>query len=307
MRDDNGSWFDDPEWERLRHEINGRSLLNSGKFRLFGSRKQQSQPQPVKQPPLPTMKPAQQPPAASIAQPTQPQMRRSLDIGPTRPQQYVRSQIPPQSYAQPAEGSKKVNVSLNLTIPDIKLDRVKEHKVFVGVKRVITLVQGLTRKQLIIGGTACLVLISSFGVLRAITGNDKDVSSGVLGDVAKEPEFDTVLPKGSKEEITSPQIAYDGQRKVASFADILNGINITVSQQPLPESFKDDPDKEVRKIAESFNADMQIKAGGITAYKGTNANGPQTIIFHRGELLIFMFSEREIPDDVWGTYILSLD
>lgn len=204
---------------------------------------------------------------------------------------------------QPAGSPQKVNVSINFSLPKVKLPKL--------FTRVASKIKGtkFSRKQLIIGGAACLVLVSSFGVLRAISGKGKssEVASGVLGEAAKEPEFRTVLPEGDADYTSSKKIAYDAQKKVASYTDTLNGVPITVSQQPLPDSFKDDPDGQVKKIAENFSANKEIKAGGLVAYLGTSAKGPQSLVLKRGDLLIFIFSQRAIPDDVWGTYILALE
>jgi hypothetical protein len=250
MREDKGSWFDDPEWENLRREVHNRPVLNR--------RAKMKSPSTVKE----------------------------------------------------SEGeAKKIKLSLNLTLPDIKLPKLSKLPGYTLLTKAIARGRTVkfTRKRLIIGGVACLMLIGSIGILKAVVGKDAAVTTGVLGEAAKEPEFKTVLPEGNAEATSSKKIAYDPKRKVASFTDTINGVDITVSQQPLPESFESDPSGQLKKVAENFNAKKEIKAGGLTAYIGTSAKGPQSVVFVRGDLLIFLFSQREIPDQIWGTYILSLE
>lgn len=259
MREEEKTWFDDPEWERLRREVHNRPVYN---------------------------------PSAKLKSPS--------------------------AMRQPDEGPKKVNVSINLTIPDIRLDKLKQlaentrlkqatDRLLSGVKSVRP-----SRRQLVIGGAACLVLITSFTGLKALGGrkNDSgkvDVATGVLGDAAREPEFETVLPDGNKDATLSDRFAYDAEKKVASFTDKINGVPITVSQQPLPPNFQEDPDGQVEKLAKNFNATKKISANGETAYLGTSAQGPQSLVMRKSNLLVFIFSEQEISEQIWGEYIARLE
>lgn len=166
----------------------------------------------------------------------------------------------------------------------------------------------LNKKQLLMTGAACLVLVTSFTGIRAITDKkegDADVQTGVLGQSAT-PDYKPVLPDGSEKSTSSNQVLYDPEKKVTSYKDTIKGINITVSQQPMPDSFSDDPDGEVKKLAENFSATKEIKASGLTGYLGTSAKGPQSMVLKKRNLLIFIFSEKTIPDQDWGIYISSL-
>lgn len=298
MREEDKIWFDDPEWEELRHEVNGRPFFgDNGRFRLFGKRAEQP-PQPP--PPIPQP----QAPAPQQLRPQAPQGRPQHYVQPAAPRfrtsRPVASQ-PVQPVVVP-DGPKKVSLSLNLTMPNVK---VFEHPFVRKIKSI-----KLTRKQLIMSGAACLVLVSSFGAIRAFTSrNDKDgveVTTGVLGQSAT-PEYKPVLPIGGEKSITDNKVLYDPEKKVASYKDTINGIPVTISQQPMPESFNDDPDGEVRKIAENFSANTEIKAGGLTGYLGTSAKGPQSMVLKKRSMLIFIFSEKTIPNDAWGQYISSLE
>jgi hypothetical protein len=307
MREEEKTWFDDPEWERLRQEVNGRPIFGEhSRFRLFGKRAAQV---PQRQAPLPTMPQQTVQPQTTPSQPRTVQATRPIHPG--RPQQYVQPQPIRSTYRRPLGGvqesvqtaqttPKNVSISLNLTLPKIRL---LDNKV---VKKVRAI--RLSNKQWVMVGTACLVMAVSFGGLK-VFGNNKgkgtEVTTGVLGTSA--PEYKPVLPDGSEQGIADQQVRYDSEKKVASYADTINGVPITVSQQPLPENFNNDPDEEVKKIALNFNATKEIKAGGLTGYLGTSAQGPQSMILKKRSMLIFIFSQKTIPDNDWGIYIASLE
>jgi hypothetical protein len=185
------------------------------------------------------------------------------------------------------ESIKRLNLNLAITIP--KLDYFKKRK-----KLVLSLA-GIT-----------VVGLASLGIYRlADKPADSDITD-VLGENVIDPEFDTVLPDGKKESTEENKIGYDAQRKVASFRDNIGGVPITVSQQPLPEQLKSNPDEEVKKIAEGFSAYNVISESNPKAYLGNDVKGPQTVIFHKKGLLIFILSDRQIDKDLWAEYITKL-
>lgn len=189
-----------------------------------------------------------------------------------------------------SEAHKKVSVSLNLTVP--KLPRLK-----------------LTKKRKKIGlATAgvAVVALAGFGAFKVLDKPKSTEVTDVLADNVTEPEFDTVLPSGKKEETEGNNIGYDSQRKVASFKDTIGSVPITVSQQPLPEPFKANPDEEVKKLAEGFSATNAINESNPKAYLGNDESGAQTVIFHKNNVLVFMFSPKQIDKDQWAEYITKL-
>lgn len=187
------------------------------------------------------------------------------------------------------EEPKKVQVSLNLSLPKVKLPK-------------------FSKKQLKIAAVCAAIL--GVSVLAGIIVNnrgDKPIEANdVLSGSSQEPEFDTVLPSGKQENTTSSKLGYDPERKVASFTDTIGTANITVSQQPLPEQFKENTDEEVKKVAEGFSANEVINESNPKAYLGTDVSGAQTVIFHKNNLLIFILSNKQIEKDQWAEYITKL-
>lgn len=125
---------------------------------------------------------------------------------------------------------------------------------------------------------------------------------------AKEPEYETVLPKGKNiselggwKRISPPE-----KDPVFAFADSIDGVNISVSEQSLPPSFKSDLNNQVAQIAQKFNAIDKIDGGGFTMYIGSSSKGPQSAIFTKNGLLILIKSEKKIKNTSWAAYAQSL-
>jgi hypothetical protein len=87
---------------------------------------------------------------------------------------------------------------------------------------------------------------------------------------------------------------------------MVEGILISVSQQELPENFATDTDTKVAELAKNFNATNSIKAPEVTAYIGTSAKGPQSVIFAKSGILVLIKSEKQISASAWSAYIETL-
>lgn len=185
---------------------------------------------------------------------------------------------------------KKVQVSLDLALPQLSLPK-------------------LTPSQLRwakFGLPAVAFMVLAVILVPKLFKSQPSHSTGVLSSVVKEPEFKTVLPSGKKDETTNGSVAYDASKKVASFTDNISGVAVTVSQQPVPEPFKANLDDQVQKLAESFSANEIIASSTPKAYLGTSIKGPQTVIFAKKDLLVFITSDSKIEKDVWAEYITKL-
>ncbi len=152
-----------------------------------------------------------------------------------------------------------------------------------------------SKRVLLIAGGAIAVIIVVLCIVAA---------SSKPGD--NQPHYKTVMPTGKS--ISS----LGGWRRVSppegdpvyAFFDTISSSPITVSQQPIPDNFKDAPDQKLEEMAKSFNATKKIK--NTDAYIGTSAKGPQSVLFIRGNTLIMIKSQKEIPETSWSDYIRSL-
>lgn len=91
------------------------------------------------------------------------------------------------------------------------------------------------------------------------------------------------------------------------FTDTINGVVINVSQQQLPDSFKNDPAGQTTQLAKSYNAVSELLVGETRVYLGNSARGPQSLIFTKDSLLILIQSQNKLSDDVWTKYISELE
>lgn len=153
------------------------------------------------------------------------------------------------------------------------------------------------------------ILVIAIGILVGLIittqrNNSEKVSQQTTTEL---PTFQTILPTGkSVQDVQGKMLRPPNSEPVFSYNDKINGKTINVTQQPLPESFKNDPTTKVAEMAKNFNATNQIEAGNTIVYIGTSAKGPQYAIFSKSDLLILIKSEEKIDDGAWTIYINSL-
>lgn len=122
------------------------------------------------------------------------------------------------------------------------------------------------------------------------------------------PDFKTILPTGKNISefggwtLISPK----GTDPVYTYVDKVDGVSINVSEQKLPENFKDDIEQNIENLAISFNADEKISTNDLIIHIGTSVEGPQSIIFNKNDLLILIKSDTSINNNQWIEYINSL-
>lgn len=122
------------------------------------------------------------------------------------------------------------------------------------------------------------------------------------------PTYDTVLPRGATVEALGgwKRVSPPGSEPVFAYLDTIDGVSISVSQQPLPTDFEK-KDDAVGELARSYNATHALAVGDMTIYIGTSAKGPQSVIFSKKDLLILIKSQATIADTKWLSYISTLE
>jgi hypothetical protein len=191
-------------------------------------------------------------------------------------------------------------ISIHIALPKLKKPSLS--------KKLPKLPKNLTYKKAGIGAGS-LILVIAVGVIALQARDSKGENTGntgVLGTASQKPTFEYSLPTGVGHDVKSESVRYDAQRKVVNFTDSIGGVTITISQQPLPDKFKENTDDEVKKLAESFSANEVLSTANPTAYLGTSAKGPQTVIFSKKGLLVFIQSTKEIDNHDWAEYITNL-
>ena len=122
------------------------------------------------------------------------------------------------------------------------------------------------------------------------------------------PNYSTVLPAGKTiSELGGwTRVSPSDSDEVYTFIDTINGVTVRVSEQPLPDNLKTDTANQIENMANNINATSKITVGNIIAYIGTSANGPQSVIFAKNDILILITSTTVISNDHWANYINSL-
>lgn len=156
-----------------------------------------------------------------------------------------------------------------------------------------------------------MALVSSFAVEALIrhqnsaNNSDADNQSAILENL----EYQTLLPSGkSISELGGwKRVSPQGKDPVYAYTDSIDGVTISVSQQPLPQSFLSNTESELAELAKKFNATTEIDAGSTKVYVGISAKGPQSAILTKNSLLIMIKSQKKIDDKSWAKYVESLN
>lgn len=158
----------------------------------------------------------------------------------------------------------------------------------------------LNKKTVIIGLVVAVCLVAGLLIFRSMN-NDSNATS-------KKPTYQTVLPQGKTiQELGGwKRVSPPEDQPVFAFTDAIDGVPISVTEQPLPQQFKNDIDSQVADLARKFNATHKIDASGTPVYIGTSVKGPQSVIFATKKLLILIKSEKKISDTSWVNYAISL-
>lgn len=158
-----------------------------------------------------------------------------------------------------------------------------------------------TKRTVIIAG---VVIIAAGGIVAA-----KMIHQPEARPVVSAPTYPTVLPnKKSVNELGGwTRVSPPEQDPVFAYSDTVGGVPISISQQPLPQTFENNTDDQIAELARKFNATTKLEAGNTTVYLGTSAKGPQSVILTKKNLLIMIKSEKKITDAAWIKYVKSLD
>lgn len=189
-------------------------------------------------------------------------------------------------------------VSINIHIPKLKLPKAKLPPV----------------KQLRYWTAFSVIIITSSLGARALLGvafnGDKSGKTGVKGSstVNTKPTFKPAVPGDKKDLATSNGTTsrYVPGKQLYTFIDTLLGGQITISEQPLPDAVKQNPNT-LKDAAKSIGATHKIETAFGPAYIATSENKTsQRVATVHENLLVFIETTRSYDDDAWKLYIESL-
>lgn len=145
---------------------------------------------------------------------------------------------------------------------------------------------------------------------KTLPGFARTGATGASTVTAGVPDYPTLLPDGKTIADFGgwTRVSPPTSNPVFAYADSIGGIRVTVSQQPLPDSFKSGGDgSQLEELAKNFNATDTLQAGSTTIHIGTSAKGPQSIIFTKNDVLILMKAGARLPENALVAYVESLN
>lgn len=186
-----------------------------------------------------------------------------------------------------------------------------------------TKIQSFFRKKSARFGLALSLIILSTVVVKSIFNKDTSDQLGVntnaipqasSGNIdadipqVESTDFPLVWPNGkSEKDYKVVRVSPFGNDTVYAYIDSLNGQDIKVSQQKLPDSFKTEQDIKLKELADSFQATNVIQIDEQKIYHGFSEKiSTQSLIFIKNGLLIFIASPQQNSDETWVGYITGL-
>ncbi len=136
-----------------------------------------------------------------------------------------------------------------------------------------------------------------------------DGTLGSIGELPKEkPSFDILIPAGKKiESLGIVRVSPAENDPVYTYVDDFGGDKISISQQQVPKSFKYDKNAELERVAKEFQATDVIQIDETKVFHGlSDKTKQQSLIFIKGNLLVFIKSPQKFDDQVWAGYIVGL-
>ena len=201
----------------------------------------------------------------------------------------------------PPPPAKTLNININFG--SLPKNRIPSNSTIISFARRI-----LFTKKALIAGLVVVVLVALWSSFNQYEVAKNSTGNGDSSTIVENLEYQTVLPEGKSISDLGGwrRISPSESDPVYAYLDTLENISISVSQQPLPKSFKGSADDQIAELAKKFNATSKIDAGSTKVYIGTSAKGPQSAIFTKNSLLILIKSQQKINDKAWIKYIASL-
>lgn len=129
-------------------------------------------------------------------------------------------------------------------------------------------------------------------------------TQGVL--TKQDPPFSTKTPNGESYEGKWTRVSPSERNPVYAFNGAIEGVNVIVSQQPLPKELRNDTVASTQALAAGYSATQKLEVPGAAAFVGTSAKGPQSVIMTKDNLLILIKSSERIPNQSWEAFLTTL-
>ena len=126
------------------------------------------------------------------------------------------------------------------------------------------------------------------------------------GKTDEKPVFTQLHPGGKTDLLEVTRKTPTGEL-VHTFRDTIEGIDVEVTQQELPETFKSSLAVELEKMAKNFQATDVIQVDDSLIFHGLDEETRvQSLFTAKKGVLISIRSAAKLSDDTWAAYFLAL-
>lgn len=215
------------------------------------------------------------------------------------------------SEKQPKQQRSTHTIEIKLEVPRFKTTEAIAKKAHQKSKK---LWQYTSFRIAIAGGFVILIALATVIILA--NNQSKNTAADKEGDAAlkqqdvdaKVPYYETLIPTGKTIEQLGGWTRSSPTDRNAGFVyvDYIRDNRITVNQQVLPEDFKVDTAVQMDALAKSLNATEVLTVEGLIVHIASSSKGPQTVLFNKKGLLVFLRSSVKLSNDDWIGYINSL-
>lgn len=202
----------------------------------------------------------------------------------------------------------KVEINLKLTLPKTKLKFLNKFR---------------ARKPKTIYLAAALILILAIAVVgKTLLNHNKYKGSEVAGVTSstdskngaqpqlprEKPPFKILYPAGKDASVFGDpvRVSPSNNDPVYAYTDNISDTEVILSQQKIPSSFEGNTSAQLEKVAKNFQATDSFSVDSVTVFYGKSSSGVQSLVFIKGNLLVFIKSPSELSQEVWAAYISAL-
>jgi hypothetical protein len=229
--------------------------------------------------------------------------------------------VPPRRQPQPAGSSSSIPIApVKPLVEPKKVPRLKQirkirvPRVSLIGKRFLKLSK---RRRILIIIIFIIVIVVIVRIILALheTNNSVSLSKSGTGLSLTDPSlpkgtpsYSTIIPNNKSIDKLGgwTRVSPVTSNPVYAYVDSIGSIPISVSEQPLPSSFKSNSATQVQNLAKNFNASESFYVGSLKVYIGTSVSGPQSLIFTTDNLLVLIKSSAQITTQKWTSYIATL-
>lgn len=182
-------------------------------------------------------------------------------------------------------------IDINISIPKIRLPKLPHFNI-------------PWRHLLWWGSGVCFIATVVVLTPHILQRNAKQAEKKAAASSSSKPAYAPLKPNTGA--VSGAQ--YDSKRQLYKYNDTYMGSNLTISQQPLPDTLRTGKTKLADVAKASINATDKIETVTGDAYISTDeTTGIQRMVIAHRQLLIFIQSTKTLSNVDWVKYIQTLE